>query len=165
MPITHRISPCLWFDSQAEEAAKFYTGIFPNSGIDTIVRYGKAGQEHHRRPEGSVMVVDFRLDGQLFSALNGGPVFRFNEAISLLVDCETQEELDHYWSRLGDGGDERAQQCGWLKDRYGVSWQIVSRRALELVSDPGSGSSQRAMQALMEMKKIDIATLERAYRG
>jgi predicted 3-demethylubiquinone-9 3-methyltransferase (glyoxalase superfamily) len=124
MATTQRISPCLWFADQADEAARFYTGIFPNSRITATTRYGAAGREFHGQAPGSVMTVAFELDGQSFTALNGGPVFTFNEAISLQVKCATQEEIDHYWEKLSDGGDPRAQQCGWLKDRYGVSWQV-----------------------------------------
>jgi predicted 3-demethylubiquinone-9 3-methyltransferase (glyoxalase superfamily) len=160
-----RITPCLWFDDQAEEAARFYTAIFSNSRIVGMTRYGEAGREVHGRPAGSVMVVAFELDGQAFTALNGGPVFTFNEAISLQVSCETQEEVDHYWDRLSQGGDEKAQQCGWLKDRYGVSWQIVPTVLPEMLADPDTGRSQRAMAAMLTMKKIDIAALQRAFAG
>jgi predicted 3-demethylubiquinone-9 3-methyltransferase (glyoxalase superfamily) len=165
MAIVRRIAPCLWFDDQAEEAATFYTSIFDNSKIGTIARYGEAGQEIHGRPAGSVMTVAFELDGQPFTALNGGPLFRFNEAISFQVMCETQEEVDYYWEKLGAGGDDKAQQCGWLKDRFGVSWQVVPEVVMELVSAPDSEKSQRAMQALLQMKKLDIAELTRAYAG
>lgn len=165
MPIVRRIAPCLWFDDQAEEAARFYTSIFRNSKIGTIARYGEAGHEIHGRRAGSVMTVAFELDGQPFTALNGGPVFRFNEAISFQVMCETQEEVDYYWEKLSAGGDAEAQQCGWLKDRFGVSWQVVPEVVTQLVSDPDSEKSQRAMQALLQMKKLDIAELKRAYAG
>jgi predicted 3-demethylubiquinone-9 3-methyltransferase (glyoxalase superfamily) len=165
MAVVRRIAPCLWFDDQAEEAAKYYTSIFRNSKIGTIARYGEAGHEFHGRPAGSVMTVAFELDGQPFTALNGGPIFRFNEAISFQVMCETQEEVDYYWEKLSIGGDVKAQQCGWLKDRFGVSWQVVPEVVTQLVSDPDSEKSQRAMQALLQMKKLDIAELERAYAG
>jgi predicted 3-demethylubiquinone-9 3-methyltransferase (glyoxalase superfamily) len=165
MAIVRRIAPCLWFDDQAEEAARFYTSIFSNSRIGTVTRYGEAGHEIHGRPPGTVMTVSFELDGQPFTALNGGPVFKFNEAISFQVMCETQEEVDDYWEKLSAGGDEKAQQCGWLKDRFGVSWQVVPELVTRLVSDPDSEKSQRAMQALLQMKKLDIAGLERAYAG
>jgi predicted 3-demethylubiquinone-9 3-methyltransferase (glyoxalase superfamily) len=165
MQIVRKIAPCFWFDDQAEAAAEFYTGIFKNSKIVKISRYGKAGQEVHRRPPGSVLTVAFELDGQLFTALNGGPVFKFNEAISLQVFCETQEEVDYYWERLSAGGDERAKQCGWLKDRFGVSWQVVPTALLEMIGDPNSERSERAMTAMMKMKKLDIAELKRAYAG
>ena len=162
---SQKISPCLWFDDQAEDAAKFYTGIFRNSKIVKIARYGKVGQEIHGRKAGSVMTVDFELDGQTFTGLNGGPQFKFNEAISLQVFCETQQELDHYWDKLSEGGDASAQQCGWLKDKFGVSWQVVPTVLQELVSDPDSAKSQRAFEAMLQMKKLDIAGLQRAYAG
>ena len=165
MPVVQRITPCLWFDDQAEEAVAFYTGIFRNSRVVTVARYGEAGREVHGRPAGTVMTVAFELDGQAFTALNGGPVFKFNEAISFQVNCETQEEVDYYWAKLSEGGDEKAQQCGWLKDKYGASWQVVPRVLVELVSDPDSEKSQRAMVAMLRMKKIDIGELKRAYAG
>ena len=160
-----RITPCLWFDDQAEEAAKFYTSIFKNSKIVHVSRYGEAGKEVHGRPAGSVMVATFELDGQAFTALNGGPVFKFNEAVSFQVDCETQEDVDYYWEKLSAGGDEKAQQCGWLKDRYGVSWQVVPRVLIELLSDTDYQKSQKVMKAMLQMKKIDIAGLRRAAAG
>jgi predicted 3-demethylubiquinone-9 3-methyltransferase (glyoxalase superfamily) len=162
---TTRIAPCLWFDDQAEDAARFYTGIFQNARIHRITRYGREGFEIHGRPAGSVMTVDFEIDGQRFTALNGGPHFTFNEAISFQVLCETQEEVDHYWDRLGEGGDPAARQCGWLKDRFGVSWQIIPEGLTELVSDPDSEPSQRATKAMLGMKKLDIGELRRAYEG
>ena len=165
MPAVHRITPCLWFDDQAEQAAAFYTGIFKNSKILRVSRYGDAGHDVHGRPAGSVMTVLFELEGQSFTALNGGPLFKFNEAISLQVMCETQKEVDYYWEKLSEGGDPDAQQCGWLKDKYGVSWQVVPHALLEMFDDPGSGKSARAMQALLRMKKLDIDGLKRAYRG
>ena len=165
MPLVHRIAPCLWFDDQAEEAARFYVEIFPDSQIREIARFSDVGQEIHGRPGGSVMTVDFVLSGQPFTALNGGPVFRFNEAVSLQVFCETQDELDHFWDRLGAGGDERAQQCGWLKDRFGLSWQVVPARLAELFRDHASEGTRRAMAAMLQMKKLDMAELERAFRG
>ncbi len=160
MPIGCRITPCLWFDSEAEDAAQHYTAIFPNSGIGRVTRYGEAGHEFHGKAPGTVMTVAFELDGQPFTALNGGPRFRFNEAVSLQVICETQAEIDHYWQRLSEGGDEAAQNCGWLKDRYGVSWQVVPAMLPPLLADPAT--SQRVMQALLPMKKFDIETLRRA---
>ena len=165
MGIHHRIRPCLWFADQAEEAARFYTGIFPNSRITAISRYPEAGQEIHGRPAGSVMTVVFELDGQPFMALNGGPVFSFNEAVSLEVRCKGQEEVDRYWERLGEGGDPRAQQCGWLKDRYGLSWQVVPEGMEEMLRDEKSPGAKRAMSALMQMKKLDLNALRRAYEG
>ena len=155
-----RVTPCLWFDDQAEEAAAFYTSIFANSSIGRITRYGEAGHEVHGRPAGSVLTVEFVLDGQPFTALNGGPVFRFNEAISFQVSCDSQDEVNHYWEGLSEGGDPQAQQCGWLKDRYGVSWQIVPRVLSELMTNPAR--SEAVMQALLGMKKLDIDELERA---
>jgi predicted 3-demethylubiquinone-9 3-methyltransferase (glyoxalase superfamily) len=163
--IQTRIIPCLWFDSEAEEAANYYVGIFPNSKVTSIVRYGTAGFEQHQRPAGSVMVAQFELDGQPFTALNGGPIFQFNEAVSLQVMCDTQEEIDSYWEKLGAGGDPKAQVCGWLKDRYGLSWQVVPKGMEEMLADPQSPAGGRAMEAMMKMKKIDIAELERAYAG
>jgi predicted 3-demethylubiquinone-9 3-methyltransferase (glyoxalase superfamily) len=165
MITAQRITPCLWFDSEAEEAARFYTGIFPNSRITAITRYGTTGFEIHQRPAGSVMTVAFELDGQSFTALNGGPIFTFNEAISLQVGCATQEEIDDYWEKLSAGGDPQAQQCGWLKDRYGLSWQIVPNDIDELFENEQSAGAQRAMEAMLRMKKLDIAELRRAYAG
>jgi predicted 3-demethylubiquinone-9 3-methyltransferase (glyoxalase superfamily) len=153
--------PCLWFDSDAEPAANFYVSVFPNSRVKTISRYGEAGFEQHRRPAGSVMVVIFELDGQELMGLNGGPVFKFTEAISLVVHCDTQDEIDHYWNKLGEGGDPRAQQCGWLKDRYGLSWQIVPSIVEELMTGP---HSDRVMAAVMQMKKLDLAAMQAAAR-
>jgi predicted 3-demethylubiquinone-9 3-methyltransferase (glyoxalase superfamily) len=160
-----RISPFLWFDHQAEEAAQFYTGIFPNSRIGEIARYGAAGHEVHDRPAGSVMTVRFELDGQPFVALNGGPHFQFNEAVSLQVLCETQDEVDYYWEKLSAGGDEHSRHCGWLKDRYGLSWQVVPAVLPHLVADPDPARSGRVVEAIMKMKKLDIAELERAHAG
>ena len=165
MPIFQRITPCLWFDDQAEEAVKFYTGIFRNSKILRIARYGEAGREVHGKPPGTVMTVAFELDGQGFTALNGGPIFKFNEAISFQVNCETQEDVDYYWEKLSEGGDKKAQQCGWLKDKYGASWQVVPRALIEMMSDSDSEKSGRAMNAMLQMKKIDIGELKRAYAG
>ena len=159
MPIT----PSFWFDDQAEEAARFYVGIFEDSRIVHVSHYGEAGHEIHKRPAGSVLEVLFELNGQPFTALNGGPLFKFNEAVSLQVMCETQDELDFYWKRLGDGGDPRAQQCGWLKDRYGVSWQVLPRSLITMMGVPGSPASERMMVALLGMKKLDIAALQRAW--
>jgi predicted 3-demethylubiquinone-9 3-methyltransferase (glyoxalase superfamily) len=160
-----KISPCLWFDHQAEEAARHYTAIFKDSKIVAISRYPDAGQEIHGKPPGSVMVVAFELKGQSFTALNGGPHFKFNEAVSLQIECENQEEVDYYWERLSAGGDPEAQQCGWLKDRFGVSWQVVPKVLPELLTDPDPAKSRRAFEALLEMKKLDIAGLQRAFAG
>jgi predicted 3-demethylubiquinone-9 3-methyltransferase (glyoxalase superfamily) len=158
-----KITPCLWFDDQAEEAAKFYTAIFNNSKIVSMTRYGEAGHEVHGRPAGTVMTVAFELDGHAFTALNGGPMFKFNEAISFQVSCETQEELDYYWEKLSEGGDREAQQCGWLKDKYGASWQVIPNVLLEMLTNPDSKKSQRVMKSMLRMKKIDIEELKRAY--
>jgi len=165
MPKLQKITPFLWFDDQAEEAAAFYVSIFEDSRIVTVSRYGEAGKEIHKKEPGSAMVVQFELAGQTFTALNGGPQFRFNESVSFVVTCEDQEEVDHFWNRLSEGGDEAAQQCGWLKDRYGLSWQVVPRALSELLGDGGSERSQRAMGAMLQMKKLDIAALRRAYDG
>ncbi len=159
------ITPCLWFDTQAEEAARYYTGIFKNSKIGTISRYGEAGREVHRKPPGTVMTVEFELNGQPFTALNGGPVFTFNEAISFQIMCGTQEEVDHYWNKLSEGGDKKSQQCGWLKDKYGVSWQVVPTVLIEMMTDPDHEKSGRAMEAMLQMKKLDIAEMKRAFAG
>ena len=156
MATLSKITPCLWFDTQAEEAATYYTGIFENSRINEVTRYGSAGP----RPEGMVMTVDFELDGQPFVALNGGPQFTFNEAISLQVSCESQEEVDDLWSKLTDGGEEGP--CGWCKDRYGLSWQIIPKALFELLGDPDPGRSQRAMRAMLGMMKLNVAELEQA---
>jgi predicted 3-demethylubiquinone-9 3-methyltransferase (glyoxalase superfamily) len=156
------ITPCLWFDDQAEPAARYYTGIFKNSKIVTISRFPEAGQEVHHRPAGSVMVVEFELEGQRFTALNGGPIFHFTEAISLQINCDTQEDVDYYWDRLSDGGDPKAQQCGWLKDKYGLSWQVVPTILGQLMTDGDTARAARVMTAMLGMKKIDIDGLMRA---
>jgi predicted 3-demethylubiquinone-9 3-methyltransferase (glyoxalase superfamily) len=165
MQMTRRITPCLWFDDQAEAAAEFYTVIFGSSRILDIARFGEAGREIHGKPPGTVMTVAFELDGQAFTALNGGPVFKFNEAISFQVNCQTQDEVDYYWQKLSAGGDEKAQQCGWLKDKYGVSWQVVPGILLEMINDADYEKSQRVTAAMLRMKKIDIDELKRAYAG
>ena len=158
-----KISPCLWFDDQGEEAAKFYTSIFKDSKIGDVTRYGKEGYEIHGREEGTVMTVEFEIEGQKFLALNGGPIFKFNEAISFQVYCETQEEVDYYWEKLSEGGDEKAQQCGWPKDKYGVSWQIVPTILIKMLKDNDSEKSQKVMKAMLQMHKLDISTLKKAY--
>jgi predicted 3-demethylubiquinone-9 3-methyltransferase (glyoxalase superfamily) len=150
------ITPCLWFDTEGEEAAEFYTSVFPNSRILGKQHYGEAGP----REAGTVMVVEFELDGQKYVALNGGPEFTFSEAISLQVRCESQEEVDHYWSKLTEGGEEGP--CGWAKDRFGLSWQIFPTRLLDLLSDPDAEKAQRAMAAMLQMRKIEIDEIERA---
>ena len=163
MALVQKITPCLWFDHQAAEAAQFYVSLFKNSAMGTVARYGKEGHEVHGRPEGSVMTVSFRLEGQEFTALNGGPHFKFTEAISFVVKCEMQDEVDHYWNALSAGGDARAQQCGWLKDRYGVSWQIVPSALFEMLAGAGGEQAGRVMQAMLQMKKLDLPALRRAY--
>jgi len=165
MAAVQPITPCLWFDNQAEEAARYYTGIFKDSRIGAISRYGEAGREVHGQKPGSVMTVEFELNGQPFTALNGGPVFKFNEAISFQIMCKTQEEVDHYWNKLTAGGDPEAQQCGWVKDKYGLSWQVVPTVLVEMMSDPDKEKSGRVMEAMLRMKKLDIAALQQAYEG
>jgi predicted 3-demethylubiquinone-9 3-methyltransferase (glyoxalase superfamily) len=157
------IAPCLWMDGQAEEAADFYISIFPNSRIVNILRYGEAGREVHGGEPGSVLTVEFELDGQLFTTLNGGPMFQFSEAISFQIDAPTQERVDYFWEALtADGGEP--SQCGWLKDKYGVSWQVFPMElSRKWFGDPNDPKSQRAFAAMMEMKKIDIAALQKAY--
>ena len=157
-----RITPCLWFNEEAESAAHFYAGIFPDSRIGRIARFGHAGFEHHGRPPGSVMTVEFFLDGQCFTALNGGPLFRFNEAISLMVACKDQGEIDHYWDALSRGGPPEAQQCGWLKDKFGLSWQIVPETLAEIMAGSDAARMDRAMSAILQMKKPDLAAIDRA---
>ena len=159
--ITQKITPMLWFDTQAEEAADFYVSIFRDSKIGPVSRYGEAGPG----PAGSAMVVSFMLEGQQFTALNGGPIFKFTEAVSFVVSCDSQEEVDYYWNSLIDGGDEKAQQCGWLKDRFGLSWQIVPAVLSELMSDPDPIKAQRTTEAMLQMKKLDIEALKRAHDG
>jgi predicted 3-demethylubiquinone-9 3-methyltransferase (glyoxalase superfamily) len=158
-----KITPCLWFDSNAEEAVNFYTSIFKHSKIRKISRYGKEGYEIHGKPEGTVLTMEFELDGQTFTALNGGPIFKFNEAISFQVGCESQEEVDYYWGKLSEGGDKSAQRCGWLKDKYGVSWQIVPTILAEMLQDKNAKKSESVMKALLKMGKLDIKTLKQAY--
>ena len=159
------ISPCLWFDSQADEAARFYVSIFRQAKLGAITRYPAVGQEVHGRAPGSVMTVDFVLNGLPFTALNGGALFKFNEAISMQVLCATQAEIDYYWQRLGEGGDPKAQMCGWLKDKFGLSWQVAPTGMAKMLKDPKSKSTERAFAAILEMKKLDIAKLKAAYRG
>jgi predicted 3-demethylubiquinone-9 3-methyltransferase (glyoxalase superfamily) len=158
-----KITPCLWFDTQAEEAAKFYCSVFKNSKITAISRYPEAGQEVHKKPPGSVMVAAFELDGQAFVALNGGPIFKFDEAVSFQIMCETQADIDYYWGRLTEGGQEGP--CGWLKDKFGLSWQVVPGAIPRMMSDPDTTKSARVMNAFLKMKKLDLAAIERAYAG
>jgi predicted 3-demethylubiquinone-9 3-methyltransferase (glyoxalase superfamily) len=158
-----KIAPCLWFDTQAEDAANFYVSIFKNSRITQVSRYGNAGREVHGKEPGSVMVVQFEIDGQKFTALNGGPQFKFDEAVSFQVYCETQDEIDYFWSRLSAGGREGS--CGWLKDKYGLSWQIVPAGLPELMTDADAAAADRVMSAVLKMKKFDLAALRRAFAG
>lgn len=162
MTTTEKIIANLWFDNQAEEAVHFYTSVFKNSKIGSIARYGNEGFEIHGRPAGSVMTIEFWLNGQSFVALNGGPVFKFTEAVSFIITCDDQEEVDYYWNKLTDGGDETAQVCGWLKDKFGLSWQVVPKILQELMKDATPGKAGKAMTAMMQMKKIDIENLRKA---
>jgi len=156
-----KITPCLWFDGNAEEAAKFYTSVFKNSKIGKISRYGKEGYEIHGKPEGTVLTVEFELNGQTFTALNGGPVFKFNEAISFQVHCKSQNEVDYYWEKLSEGGEKG--QCSWLKDKFGLSWQIVPTVLGKMLQDKDPEKSERVMKALLQMTKLDIKKLKQAY--
>ena len=159
--ITQKITPFLWFDDKAEEAAKFYTSIFKNSKIGNITRYDEEAAGPTGRPAGSVMTVDFQLGGQEFVALNGGPMFKFTEAISFVVNCENQEEVDYFWSKLSAGGEE--SRCGWLKDKFGLSWQVVPMVLTEMLTDKDTAKAKRVMHAMLQMDKIDIAVLKKAY--
>lgn len=160
-----KISPCLWFDDNAEEAVKFYVSIFKNSKVGNVTRYGKEGYEIHKKKEGSVMTIDFEIEGQKFLALNGGPIFKFNEAISFQIYCDTQEEIDYYWEKLTEGGDKNAQVCGWLKDKFGVSWQVVPLVLIKMLQDKDSNKTERVMKAMLQMHKLDINALTKAYQG
>jgi len=161
--IKQKIAPCLWFDTQAEDAAKFYTSVFENSRIKRISRYGKAGREVHGKEAGSVMVAEFEIEGQSFLALNGGPHFKFTEAVSFQVFCDTQGEIDHFWAKLSEGG--REGQCGWLKDKYGLSWQVVPSVLPQMMTDAEGAKSDRIMNAVLKMKKFDVESLKRAAAG
>ena len=164
MPISvQKINPCLWFDTEAEQAAKFYCSVFKNSRMGKVSRYVDEGQEIHGKPAGSVMAVEFELDGQKFAALNGGPQFKFDEAISFQVNCNDQDEIDYFWEKLGAGGKEVA--CGWLKDKFGLSWQIVPGVLYEMLMDPDREKVKRVTKAFLQMTKFDIAGLQRAYAG
>lgn len=165
MASVQKITPCLWFDDQAEQAARFYVSIFGKSGIETITRYGREGFEKHGKPPGSVLTVTFRLAGQTFTALNGGPIFALSPAFSLVIHCESQQEVDHYWDKLGEGADPTWQACGWLKDKFGLSWQVVPEAFLAMLTADDTAKSERAMKAMLRMKKLDLATLQRAYDG
>jgi predicted 3-demethylubiquinone-9 3-methyltransferase (glyoxalase superfamily) len=160
-----QISPCLWFDGQAEDAARFYISVFKKGKITQISRYPAVGQETHGRAPGSVMTVEFVLNGLPFMGLNGGPNFKFNQAISLMILCQTQEEIDYYWEKLSEGGDPNAQACGWLKDKFGLSWQVTPKMAMKLWKDHTSAGTKRAFAAMMDMTKLDIAKLKAAYKG
>jgi predicted 3-demethylubiquinone-9 3-methyltransferase (glyoxalase superfamily) len=161
--LRQKITPCLWFDTEAEDAAKLYTATFANSRIKQISRYTEAGREIHGKAPGSVMVVEFELEGQTFTALNGGSQFKFDEAVSFQVMCETQSEIDHFWNKLSEGG--RESQCGWLKDRFGLSWQVVPSVLPQMMKDADGARSGRIMNAIMTMKKFDLEILQRAYSG
>jgi predicted 3-demethylubiquinone-9 3-methyltransferase (glyoxalase superfamily) len=165
MAQVQKITPCLWFDHQAEQAAKFYVSIFADSGIDTITHYDKATAEASGKPAGSVLTVTFRLEGQSFTALNGGPKFPPSPAFSLVVHCESQQEVDRYWEKLGAGGDPSWQACGWLQDQFGRSWQIVPEAFLAMLTAKDAVKSARAMKAMLQMKKLDLPALQRAYDG
>lgn len=163
MATMQKITSNLWFDTQAEEAVNFYISVFKNARILRIARYGREGYEIHKMPEGMVMTIEFEIEGLKFVALNGGPVFKFNEAISFIVNCDSQEEVDYYWEKLSAGGDEKAQVCGWLKNKFGVSWQVVPTILPDMLADKDYEKTQRVMKAMLQMKKLDIKTLEQAY--
>lgn len=162
--ITTKLTPCLWFDNQAEEAANFYTSVFKNSKVLNLARYGDAGTEASGQNKGTVMTVSFELDGQQFLALNGGSVFKFNEAVSFIVNCENQDEVDYFWQKLTSAGGQESR-CGWLKDKYGLSWQIVPSALNEMMADKDRKKAERVMAALMKMKKIDLNVLKQAYEN
>ena len=159
-----KISPCLWFDDNAEDAVKFYSSIFKDAKVGNVTRYGKEGYGIHKKKEGSVMTIDFEIEGQKFLALNGGPTFKFNEAISFQIYCDTQEEIDYYWSKLTEGGDKNAQVCGWIKDKFGVSWQVVPVALIKMMQDKDSKKFERVMKAILQMSKLDIDALTKAYQ-
>jgi predicted 3-demethylubiquinone-9 3-methyltransferase (glyoxalase superfamily) len=161
--VTHKIAPCLWFDSEAEQAANFYVSVFENSKINLVSRYGNEGIEIHGREPGSVMTVAFELDGQPFVALNGGPIFTFDEAVSFQIYCADQNEIDYYWTKLAAGGEEGP--CGWLKDKFGLSWQVTPTRLLEMLTSGDTARADRVMKSFLQMKKFDLAELERVYAG
>jgi predicted 3-demethylubiquinone-9 3-methyltransferase (glyoxalase superfamily) len=160
-----KISPCLWFDNIAEDAVKFYASIFKNAKVGNVTRYGKEGYEIHKKKEGTVMTIDFEIEGQKFLALNGGPLFKFNEAISFQIYCDTQKEIDYYWQKLTEGGDKNAQVCGWLKDKFGVSWQVVPLILIKMLQDKDSNKTERVMKTMLQMNKLDINALTKAYHG
>lgn len=160
-----KITPNFWFDMNAEEAVDFYTKIFRNSKVGRTTYYTHAGKEIHGIDAGKVLTIEFQIEGQDFTALNGSPAFQYTEAVSFIINCESQEEVDYYWDKLTEGGDEKAQQCGWLKDRYGVSWQVVPFEVNEMLADLESEKVERVMTALLQMKKLDLSELRRAYEG
>jgi predicted 3-demethylubiquinone-9 3-methyltransferase (glyoxalase superfamily) len=159
-----KISPCLWFDNNAEEAVQFYVSIFKNSKIGNVTHYGKEGYDIHKKKEGTVMTIDFEIEGQKFLALNGGPIFRFSEAISFQIYCETQDEVDYYWDKLTEGGDKNAQVCGWLKDKFGVSWQVVPNVLVKMLQDKDSKKTENVMRVMLQMQKLDVNVLTKAYQ-
>lgn len=159
-----KISPCLWFDNNAEEAVQFYVSIFKNSKVSNVTHYGKEGYEIHKKKKGTVMTIDFEIEGQKFLALNGGPIFRFNEAISFQIYCETQDEVDYYWDKLTEGGDKNAQVCGWLKDKFGVSWQVVPSVLVRMLQDKDAKKTENVMRVMLQMQKLDINVLTKAYQ-
>lgn len=163
MAILQKIAPCLWFDTEAEEAAEFYVTVFDNSRILRVLHYTEAGYEIHGKPAGSVLTVEFELSGQRFTALNGGPHFKFSEAISLEVNCDTQQEIDYYWEKLSEGGEQG--NCGWLKDRYGLSWQVTPAILSEMLRDPDQNKCVRVTNAFLQMQKLDIRELEKVFTG
>jgi predicted 3-demethylubiquinone-9 3-methyltransferase (glyoxalase superfamily) len=165
MASMQKITTNFWFDQQAEEAVSYYTSVFKNSEVLRTTRYGKEGYDIHHMTDGTVMTVEFQLEGQQFVALNGGPDFKFNEAISLVVNCTTQEEIDFYWEKLTHEGDPKSQQCGWLKDKFGLSWQIVPTQLADMMQDADREKSGRVMKAMLQMKKLDLKKLQQAYQG
>jgi len=166
MPITKTpIVPCLWYDNRAEEAVNFYLGIFPNSAIASVSRYTEVGREFHGKEPGTALTIEFSLDGQTMTALNGGPMFKFTEAVSLQILCDSQQEIDHFWDKLSAGGDPAAQNCGWLKDKFGLSWQVLPKSIVEMMVNPDTEKTGRVMAALFGMKKLDKAALEAAFAG
>ena len=160
-----KITSNLWFDRQAQEAANYYVSIFEDSKILRLTHYGKEGYEIHKMPEGTVLTVEFQIEGQKFMALNGGPAFKFNEAISFVVNCENQQQVDYYWEKLSRDGDPQAQQCGWLKDKFGVSWQVTPTQLSDMLNDKDHEKSERVMKVMLQMKKLDLKALEEAYEG
>jgi predicted 3-demethylubiquinone-9 3-methyltransferase (glyoxalase superfamily) len=165
MATFQKITPNLWFNTEAEEAATYYTSIFKNSKIGDKTFYGKEGFEIHHMPDGTVLTIEFELEGQQFLALNGGPIFKFNESVSFIINCKDQEEIDYFWNKLKEGGDEKAQQCGWLKDKFGLSWQVTPQELNEMFKSKDTTKTERLMKALMPMKKLDLNELKKAFNG